>query len=209
MPLRGRAVQDMEPPGGCRDSRNTEGTAGTLRPSGGPTPPLLALQQHRGCTDFFQATMNAGGAWGSCPLGSCPLGLSLPAGTRLSSGIPGHQLGLPYSGTGAGCSQLSHKWFLCCSKGPAAPSPRDAPTQGWVTHPCSPWGQHSPPSAEGKSRGQAVPFPCRHCRICRDLSRDVWTSTPSWVSERRALIAPGLDQSRGEPPQEAAHAVLC
>lgn len=62
VPLRGRAVQDMEPPGGCRDSRNTEGTAGTLRPSEGPTPPLLPLQQHRGCTASFQATMNAGDA---------------------------------------------------------------------------------------------------------------------------------------------------
>lgn len=56
-------------------------------------------------------------------------------------------------------------------------------------HPLTPWGKtDSPSSADRKRSGQDMPLSSRHCKISRAHSRDVWKSTPSWVSERTGLV---------------------
>lgn len=154
------------------------------------------------------------GAWGGSPAreASCALRLSLPAGTTLSSVIPDHQLVLPCSGIEAGCSQLSHKGFLCCFQRPSSPfsqghsNPRDGspvlPPLGARTHPSLPNGREV-------------------ARMCPSLPGTA--GSPGTIPEKSENpLLPGcqkgevsfllwlwLHESRKEPPQETAHELLC
>lgn len=122
-------------------AQGLRGQGGTLSTFRGPHITFHTSGAAQGLHSFLPAHNKYGGLGVLTSKRSKLSPQALLAGTNLSSVIPDRHLGLPNSGVEAGCFLSFHTSAFCAaSKGPAAPSPRDTPTQG-MGHPSfHPWG---------------------------------------------------------------------